>query len=431
MRESSITTFSFNDISDSNFKTPVLKLLRDLAIGNLGFLQLVEVLKENSELTFLTLDTTGICDLKCQKMCYYHPAINAKKNASEDKFFNAAILEACQKLDLKILIFSGKEPLLNIYRLHRLISFAGNLSGQYNFDIGIVTNGRLIAKNWQWLNSIVQKGWLHFLDISIDSGIPEQHDSIRGVTGTFLRAYSSLERCKIDWPQVRVGCTSVLRHDNGDGILALITRSASFNEYYFITPIQPPPFSDIEPLSWNEIRKFIEALISQLETEQKEAGLEIIIQLLGLYLYDAQLDGFFDWNELQEDAVGQIFTERDIGGNRLILQMQVLPDTSWRTARITYDGFYLPNAHFLQHPQPESFAVGNIQEESIVSLYRRSLSETSTLYKILQSRNEHSCRKRPCWGSCFGGLAASENIFITGGTLTEQPQLCLKTNNDF
>ncbi len=111
--------------------------------------------------------------------------------------------------------------------------------------------------------------------------------------------------------------------------------------------------------------------------------------------------------------------------------MQVLPETGWRIGCITYTGAYLPNTHFVQDPYPERFAVGYVQEEPLPVLYRRALADSDVLGSMLRSRDNHACRRRPCWSCCFGGLAAAEHSFVGGAPLDRQPTLCLKSDTDF
>lgn len=408
----------------------ILPLWRDLLSRRLDFREVLERFRRAPGLTYLTVDTTGVCDLTCLGMCYYHPDINVRQAPVTEEALQAAVGAAYAELGMKNLVFAGKEPLQNAGRLIRLARFAGDLPRR-DFGIGVVTNGRGIAKHWSELDALAHDGLLTFLDISIDSAIAAQHDAIRGVPGTFERAWAALERCAHEWPQVRVGTASVLREDNSEGIRQLLRRAALFNRHFFITPIQPPPFTATPPLVWTHIRDFLRALLQLLKTDLCGAGLEVMVSLLGLYLWDAEADGFFQWDELCEDAQGQVHIERKVGGNRFILHMQVLPETGWRVGRITYNGAYLPNTHFVQHAQPERFAVGYIQEEPLPVLYRRALSPDGVLGRMLESRNDHSCRGRPCWSCCFGGLAAAEHSFVGGAPINRQPALCLKTNTDF
>ena len=407
-----------------------LPLWRDLLSERKSFSDVLELLRQSPKLSYLTVDTTSVCDLTCPGMCYYHPDISTKQVPIAEEALTNAIQSAHESLHLQNLVFAGKEPLLGVDRLLRLVRFAGSLSNR-SFAIGLVTNGRGITRNWCKLDALVQDGLLDFMDISIDSGFAKQHDAIRGREGTFDLAFDALTRCTAQWPDVRVGVTSVLRHDNLDGILEIFRCATPYTNKFFVTPIQPPPFSDTPPLPWSCISAALRTLLHHLETEWQGAKLEVMVSLLGIYVWDAHTDGFFDWDELQEDSQGQVFIERQVGGNTFALHMQVLPETACRVVRITHTGAYLPNTHFVQDRHPDRFAVGNIAEESLTVLYARSLADDGILARMYQSRFNHSCQTRPCWAACFGGLTAAEHSLVSGLSLHRQPRLCLKTEAHF
>lgn len=281
----------------------ILPLWRDLLSGQLDFRGVLDHFSCGPRLTYLTVDTTGVCDLTCPGMCYYHPDISLRRTPVAEEALQAAIAAAYTELGMTTLVFAGKEPLQNASRLSRLARFAGELAGR-DISTGLVTNGRGIAKHWSELAALAHNGSLTFLDISIDSGIAAQHDAIRGVPGTFEKAFAALERCVGEWPQVRVGTASVLREDNAEGIRELLRRAVPFNRHFFVTPVQPPPFTATPALRWTHIRDFLRALLHLLETDLCGAGLEVMISLLGLYLWDAEAEGFFQWDELREDTQG-------------------------------------------------------------------------------------------------------------------------------
>lgn len=407
-----------------------LTLWRDLLSGTLPFTRVLDSFRRSPGLTYLTIDTSSVCDLTCPGMCYYHPGIDTKQRPALEPALAAAIESAHTSLFLGNLVFAGKEPLLGVDRLVRLVRFAEMLPDR-GFSIGVVTNGRNILRNWDKLDPLAHDKLLTFLDISIDSGFPGQHDTLRGRAGTFDLAFAALARCASSWPGVRVGLTSVLRQDNADGILELIRRAAVHTRKFFITPIQPPPFTDTPPLAWGQVRDFLQALRHTLTTEWREAGLEVMVSLLGLYAWDASRDGMLDWGALQEDAQGQVFVEQEVGNNVLALHLQVIPETAYRVARITHTGAYLPNTHFVQTPYPEQFAVGNVTDESLPVLYQRALADDGLLAAMYRSRSNHTCRARPCWSACFGGLAAAEHCIVSSRPLKQQPHLCIKTDYDF
>jgi hypothetical protein len=426
------TSSVIDGLGEALARQPQAKILaqwRALATGELSFAEWARQLRTSEELSYLTIDTTGACDLTCAQMCYYHPDISLNEHEVPVEALERAISDASGQLQLKNLVFAGKEPLLKASRLFRLIAFAGSLPDK-KFAIGLVTNGRHIERNFSDLRAAVEAHNLDFVDISLDSGQAEQHDAIRGQAGTFARAVTALQACR-ELPGLRVGFTSVLRHDNAEGLLTLLRETSPFNRNFFITPVQPPTFSPMRPLAWKKLRDFLQSLIRLLETELADAKLEVMVGLLGLHLFDAERDGFIRWEDFCEDAQGQCYVPRSFGSNRLFLHAQVLPETGWRIARITYTGAYLPNTHFLQDPNPARHAVGFVQQEPLPELYRRAMSQDSVLQQMIDSRVNHDCQNRPCWNACFGGLTAAEHSFVGGAPLQQQPHLCLKTPVDF
>jgi MoaA/NifB/PqqE/SkfB family radical SAM enzyme len=408
----------------------MLRAWLQLASGTLTFEEFYEFTCTQRELTFLAIDATGACDLTCESMCYYHPGIDIRARPSSIEALNKAVSEADSKLNLKALVVAGKEPLLNARRVFELTESAAGIEGR-GFIVGIVTNGRHIHRHWPALVRAAGNRSLNFIDVSIDSGIPEQHDAIRGLPGTFDLSFAAVQEAVQRLQGVRVGVTSVLRKDNADGIIQLLRKASPAVSNFCVHPIQPPPFVASPPLDVSDLSSFLGKLIKLLDTELAGANIEVLVLIHGIYAQEAESCGFFSWSELREDQHGQIFASKALGGNKVVYTLSILPECGWRQARITYTGDYLATAHFLQTPSPADYSVGNIESDSIVSLYEKSKEPRSHFYQLLQARKAHACRRRPCWYTCFGGWTVSENGFISGHPLTDQPRLCLKTESDF
>jgi MoaA/NifB/PqqE/SkfB family radical SAM enzyme len=410
--------------------SPVLHAWSALAAGDITFSEFGAWVERRDELTFLTIDTTGVCDLVCSNMCYYHPDIDRSKGFAPEDSLKQAIRDSVEHLNLRSLVFAGKEPFLNPRRLFNLLDYAG-LEAERSFQTGVVTNGRYVRRFWREVETLVTGCRLDFIDVSIDSGYAAQHDEIRGVQGTFDLAFAATEQIAKSFPEVRLTIPSVLRADNGQGVIELI-RLASYHARNFqIQPIQPPPYSGMRPLSADYVVDFLKALMVTLRDELGGRGIEISVELLGIYLMEAVEAGLFDWPDLREDEHGTIYVEAEIEGNRLLLTCDCLPLQAWRLARITYEGAYLAHMHFLQTADRTPFIVGYVQDEPITRLFKKALATGSHFRKVVDSRAEHNCRLRPCWNNCFGGWNGAETEFLTGLPLNRQPRLCTKTENDF
>lgn len=409
----------------------LLPLWAGLVENTATFEDFLAAVRTRRQLTYLTIDTTGACDLKCTGMCYYNPDISLQRPLVSETHLVQAIHQAATDLSLHLLAFAGKEPFLNHARLFSLMTEAGSIPNR-EFSIGIVTNGRHIARHADRLLMASADGCLDYVDVSIDTANASEHDLFRGLDGTHDRAVSAVRWLNAELPNVRTTVVSVLRWDNQQGILDLIQALAARNTNYQIQPIQPPPYSTIQPLPAVHITRFLTALVEALSGPLAGAKIHISIELLGIYLLEAVQAGFFRWADLREDENSTLYVERSIGGNTLIITCELFPLQAWRLARITYTGAYLAHMHFLQSPDPDKFAVGYLGHETISTLFDRAMEPSSHFGQVLQSRSGHDCIGRPCWQNCFGGWNGAENAFVEKGRkLSEQPRLCTKVSEDF
>ena len=380
-------------------------------------------------LRFLSLDTTSACNLTCPGMCYYHGALAKKKVGAPIDAFERAIDSATLELGAQAITFAGKEPLVDIDRLSRLARYA-NRTANRNYAIGVVTNGTLIERNWQQLNSLVEEGSLDFIDVSIDAGDAASHDRIRGKAGTFDAAQAAFKRMLDSWLGIRLGVTSVLRNDNCANLISMLVEADERIRNFFVFPIQPPVFEGGSPLEWSTILDCVKRISVALEGARQNSGIDVTVSLLGLHLWDAVQSGVLDLSRIKEDDNGQIYYQSQIRGNTLTLLLQVLPETGRHTLRILHSGEVLPNTHYLQSPSPDTFAVGNISDESLTAIYGRGCAAGSALARLWESRDAHECRNNVCWPLCFGGLSVADSSMVTGDQLDRKPALCLVNGDE-
>ena len=392
-----------------------------------GFL---EYARGRRVLNYLTVDTTGACDLTCAQMCYYNPAIDIHRREVDQILIERAIADAVDQLNLQTVVFAGKEPFLNPRRIFGLLNHCGPASGR-PYRTGGITNGRHFDRHWDAFADLAGRGCIDYLDISIDSADPAQHDLYRGVPGTWQKAVSAARRIRSEFPGIDLTIPSVLRDDNRQGILDLIEKSSPWCSLFQIQPIQPPPYSSLQPLHADYIVRFIDDLVSLLDTRLRGCGVEVSVELIGLYLLECEQRGFFGWNEIREDDNATLSAQAEVAGNRIVFQAEVFPLQAWKLARILYDGTYLAHMHFLQDTNPGRLATGSLCESSIVELFERATGPGSYFDQIIASRQQHDCMSRPCWGNCFGFWNGAENSFVSNVPLTTQPPLCQKTKADF
>jgi len=409
----------------------LLSFWASLVAGTATFEDFLSMARTRHRLTYLTIDTTGVCDLKCTGMCYYNPDISLKRPFVPESALVEAIDQASSELSIRVLAFAGKEPFLNHLRLFSLMKHAGSLPDR-KFLIGIVTNGRHISKHAERLSTAAAEGCLDYIDVSIDTADAAKHDAFRGLDGTHERAVKAVRWLNRELSRVRTTVVSVLRQDNHQGILDLLQTLAGVNSYYQIQPIQPPPYSTIPPLRPDYIINFLHALCELLSGPLAEAEINVSIELLGVYLLEAVQAGFFNWSDLREDDNATLYIEKPLGKNTLLITCELFPLQAWRLARITYTGAYLAHMHFLQAPDPDEYAVGFLGQESISTLFDRAIERSSRFGEVVLSRSTHDCIGRPCWANCFGVWNGAENAFLEKGRkLTDQSRLCTKEMGDF
>lgn len=378
-------------------------------------------------LRFLAVDTASACNLICPRMCYYHPTATSQRPRADLERFKLAVVQAASDLNLGTLAFAGKEPLVDAPRLAALAEAANSIHDR-QFSIGLVTNGTLVERNWATLDGLVRSGAIDFIDVSIDSPHAAQHDEIRGVAGAHAAANQALSRMLAEWPELRIGTTSVLRNDNVGAIAELVETADPRLRNFFVFPFQPPVFEESDPPpDWATIEACMDAVETVLNGARRDGALDVSVSLLGLHVADAVASGKISLDALDEDENGQIYFRRPMGGNTLTIFLQVLPETGRHGLRILSDGTVLPGTHYLQAPRPERFAVGNIAGESILDIQRRAGAAESAIDRLWASRPDHVCRDRPCWPVCFGGMAVSDNNIIAGKPLTLPPDLCISS----
>jgi MoaA/NifB/PqqE/SkfB family radical SAM enzyme len=276
----------------------------------------------------------------------------------------------------------------------------------------MVSNGRNLKKQSNGLAEALEKTWLDFIDVSIDSADSAVHDLIRGLPGSWQMTMEGVRWLTGQWNEYPLSIVSTLRRDNYQSILPLIDLCSSFCRSYQIQPIQPPPYVVTRPLSVPFVTAFFENLLKALDGPLAGRGLRVGFELYGYYLYAFLQAGLIQASAIREDDEGQLHIALQMNGNTVMVQLEILPLQAWRLDRILYDGSYLGHMHFLQAADPYSMSVGRIQDESIVSLYSKSIAYGSHFHQIVESRSQHECKSRSCWSGCFGGWNGAENAFV-------------------
>lgn len=118
-----------------------------------------------------------ICNMTCPH-CYASAKRNKKQSVELSKEQSKKLLKILWEYGIKVIIFSGGEPLMRKDILS-LISFAKDLG----FQCHLSTNGVLITKE---VAKALSELKVSYVGISID-GLPEFNDAYRGFPKVFLK----------------------------------------------------------------------------------------------------------------------------------------------------------------------------------------------------------------------------------------------------
>ena len=172
---------------------------------------------------FAGLFITDRCNLRC-KMCDYW-----KRKSDKNYLTPTQWRQVLNKLGVTRVHIIGMEPLL--YKDFDVLLKSISKPGR---TIMLTTNGLLLEKHLSAIHRYV-----HNTAVSLD-GLPEVHDSIRGVPGTFNKAFNSLVKLKSMGSIVRV--SFAVTPDNTHQIIPLYLKlwkhriPMIINQFNFIHP---------------------------------------------------------------------------------------------------------------------------------------------------------------------------------------------------
>ncbi len=177
----------------------------------------------NSEIIEKPLRSIDIAlDYKCNLSCVHCSCENLKKDADKitEKHYQKIALEA---LDLGTIYFAftGGEPLLdkNLEDIIQIFHPDSCLIGLQTNAL-LLDNGRIAS---------LHKAGVDVLQISLDSGDPEMHDSFRNKKGAFNNTIKNIDNALKNG--LRVIISSTITHNNiqSEGLLELLNYSKTKN----------------------------------------------------------------------------------------------------------------------------------------------------------------------------------------------------------
>ncbi|MFH1055307.1 MAG: radical SAM protein [Candidatus Altiarchaeota archaeon] len=153
------------------------------------------------------------CNLKCEH-CFatvLEKPKGARKMTLEDY---RRVADECMSEGAIQFSFQGGEPLL----INNLAEIIACFKPDWNL-ISVTTNGTLLNEDRL---KYLKKAGVDILTVSLDSGIPDEHDSFRGLKGAFDKTVSGIELALKSGLKVTVG--TVVSHSNlrSDGLRKLL-----------------------------------------------------------------------------------------------------------------------------------------------------------------------------------------------------------------
>ena len=168
------------------------------------------------------------CNLKCQH-CF---ALSLKQENRRKLTISEYrdIAEQCMKLGTVNFSFQGGEPLL----LENLKDIIHAFRPHQNL-ISVTTNGTLL--NGRRIEELKRMG-VDILTVSLDSSIPDEHDSFRGVPGSFAKTVSGIRLALKKGLNVTLGCVVTHHTLRSEGIKGLVELAQGLKTVlYIILPV--------------------------------------------------------------------------------------------------------------------------------------------------------------------------------------------------
>lgn len=372
-------------------------LAREFTAGQQQVDALHQLLVTNAKLTWFDIDLHKACNLTCNH-CFYHDNYpNSSRPTLSSELLEDAIRQALQAR-INVLTFSGMEPSLSKnFALAIKSAVVARAQCAPEVKVGLISNGLTLP---QHLN-LLEKYPVDFIDVSIDGW--ESHNLIR--SGTRDRVIANFTLAKKRLHATRVGTSTVLRNDNISDVIVMVQNLATFSNYFYFEPVVAAVDKDVPSLTSNNLLVFVSNLLVLAENlKQREMRFSILLngdQMLPLFYA-----GILEPEQIEEDELHSLYIRHHVGKVEIDFILRIVPEYYWRSARLTYDGYWLGTCDLLQAPDYRDVASGSFAETpDLHQLFLLSLKQKSLFYQSLQELFLypccHSSREQQYCLSCF------------------------------
>lgn len=314
------------------------------------------------------------CNNKCS-WCYAPSEITSSVNKKLDDKKEDEFIDLVSELNVKKIILIGGEP--SIYpHLERVIKKISNKG----IRASMVTNGRKLS-DYLFIQKIIDSG-LASLTVSIEGSIPEIHDSITNVYGSFYQTLEGIDN------SIKAGiptCTeTTMCHQNEKDLENIVRLLEERNLSYRLFNICGPCVSNLEdsketiPLS--EGAKMFERVYETAKNKNIR-----LVTPVPICNFDKELYLEMKQNKAVSHGCHILF------GTNFVLDA---------------NGDVLPCVHFSNYPIFNVYQEGKIiSPEKFKELWENPEETNQKLRKILRRYPSKKCSEGDCWDPCTGGCS--------------------------
>lgn len=177
----------------------------------------------------IQIELTEVCNFKCP-FCYNDSGFRQKSNICIEQWKD--VLYYLKKLGgVFLCIFSGGEPLLYKNELLELM----DILHDDKTGMVLITNAYYLEKSF--IEKLCKYDW-YWIQVSLDSSIPEVHDEIRGVKGSFNKAIEAIRLLKMHGLPVAISSVICKKNINDiEGIVQMATELGA--DCVLFSPVLP------------------------------------------------------------------------------------------------------------------------------------------------------------------------------------------------
>lgn len=388
-------------VDPKGYAIDIVRWWKDLGERRIAGNELYREIVKQAKPVQVEMGIGNVCGLQCQHCFLGYESGSLRQELTTIDRLKQTTTELVEQLGTRQVCLTDRDALTP----GRSIPFFEHLAQlrlQYqDLKFGGVTNGLRLPDFVEDLQRIN----LDYLDISID-GIGSAHDRMRGA-GQFDKVLCNLRLALNYEVAKRIVVTTTVSRANEEEALYLIAPLIQEGVQWFdINPLMAVKMQDYQ-LQARDMADFLESLVNGLKLISVLQPVNIVLELraYNLPFIPALIDrGWLVPEMLRQDCYGNLYQDIELNNGITITLRPSLLHEYWRNLlRITADGYVVGGCEALTRQEYEKFAVGNIQEESIQTIYRRALEDENPLHYMFQAYDQSVCRDKPCFKHCLGG----------------------------